>query len=279
MTGHVCVRTRYYKSNAAIAVLDHANALRNGFTRSQNVIPALSGDNVGVYFSDSNSSLEAFEKMCIRYKETTGKKCRSDFNALFEHILIFSADTYDELEKKHGHDRLKNAMLGQTKMYATEIQKRFGFEPLGIDLHLDEGTFDPITGKTKRNVHAHVQFFNYDFDKKIAPLRHLMRKGKDENGQTHQLNPNFVMMQDIAGDLFSKAGFKRGETRDVTGRKHMEKEAFVRHKLSLMEQEIQSLQTLARDMALAIKQKTKVALSKVMRSVDKVLGRQHLRRM
>tara|TARA_R110001583_G_scaffold164736_2_gene317221 strand:- start:3237 stop:4076 length:840 start_codon:yes stop_codon:yes gene_type:complete len=277
MTGHVCVRTRYYKAGPALAILDHAHALRNGFTRSQNVITAISHNNAGTYFSGTTSSLEAFEIMCERYKETTGKKCRSDFNALFEHILIFSENVYTDLEQKHGSERLKRSLLLQLKKYAEKIKKEFGFEPLGIDLHLDEGLIDQQTGKVRRNIHAHIQFFNYDFDKRVAPLRHLMRKGVDENGRTQQLNPNFVLMQDIAGNLFSKAGFKRGESKDVTGREHLKKEGFVKQELKLREEEVNRLKRLANDLSVAIKQKARAALMKITQTNNQSIKLQRTR--
>jgi hypothetical protein len=272
MSSYVAVRTKYYKQAAALAVLDHAHALRNGFTNSKNVIRSLSVENKGFYFNDMESSLDVFHSMCAKYREVTGKKCRSDFNALFEHILIFSVSRYEQLELKYGSEKLKTAMLLQMQKYAIEIKTNFGFEPLGIDLHLDEGTVDPKTGAVKRNIHAHIQFFNYDFDKKVAPLRHLMRKGMDNAGQTNDLNPNFVKMQDIAGYLFKNAGFSRGQSKSVTGKAHMEKEQFIKHKLGLMEQKIDRLQGLANDMALAIKNKARKALTRILRKTELLLN-------
>jgi hypothetical protein len=272
-SAYVAVRTRYYKQKTAIAILDHAYALRNGFTNSINVIQDLTQDNRGFYFNGSTSSLDAFNSACDKYREVTGKKCRSDFNALFEHVLVFTASRYDELEQKYGAEKVKAAMLLQMQKYAIEISKQFGFEPLGIDLHLDEGTIYPQTGDVKRNVHAHIQFFNYDFQNKVAPLRHLMRKGLNNKGQTNELNPNFVMMQDIAGKLFTKAGFSRGHSKSITSKEHLEKEQFVKQKLQTMEQEISALQALSIELATAIKKRAKSALIKVNRAAGLVLNR------
>jgi hypothetical protein len=275
MTGRVGVVSRYFKREAAIAVMDHANALRNGFTRSQNVIPELSHNNVGFYYSGAKSSREAFDLMCDKYKSSTGKKCRSDFNALFEHILVFSEETYTSLEQKYGKNRIKQAMLEQLKKYAEEIKQQYGFEPLGIDFHFDEGTKNSSirkegekysnknkspTSNIRRNIHCHISFFNYDFSKKVAPLRHLMKKGLDKNGRTNQLNPHFVKFQDIAGDLFSRAGFHRGVSKNITGREHMEKEQFVKHKLNLREMEVARLELLDVKLNQAIKIKSRKAI-------------------
>lgn len=232
MKEFVAVRTRYHKIAAAIAVLDHVHSMRNGFTCSQNVLSAYSHNNVGVYAAGAKSALEAMYIMCDRYQNTTGKKCRSDFNVMFEHILILSEERYSFLEQKHGADRVKQACMHYFKQYAQAIKKEFGFEPMGIDLHFDEGIVNPIDGQFKRNIHCHITYFNYDFERKKAPLRHLMRKGFDDNGRINQLNPNFVKMQDIAGDIFGKMGFKRGVSRSVTGIKHENKELFVRKKMN-----------------------------------------------
>jgi len=253
MKGYVAARTRYYKYDAAIAVLDHASILRNGFTRSSNVIERLSFNNASYYFNGATSCLDAFHAMRERYRQITGKKCRSDFNALFEHIIIFTESKYSELEKKHGAEKVKNAILLQLRRYAEEIKKEYGFEPLGIDFHLDEGTENPITGEVRRNIHAHVQFFNYDIEKKVAPLRHLMKKGRDINGRTNELNPNFVRMQDIAAGLFEKAGFHRGVSKSITSAEHQKKEKFVKSKLARLQHEAIRLKQISNDLNQSIK--------------------------
>jgi glutamyl-tRNA reductase len=51
-----------------------------------------------------------------------------------------------------------------------------------------------------------------------------MIKGKNEQGQTNKLNPNFQKMQDIAADSFKELGYRRGITSD---KKHLDKNEFV----------------------------------------------------
>ena len=53
-TPKISVRCRYYKHQAAIAVLDHAHHKRNGFTHSQNVNTEFSHHNAGFYFHGVN---------------------------------------------------------------------------------------------------------------------------------------------------------------------------------------------------------------------------------
>lgn len=236
-------RTFYYKLDAARVVLDHSNALRNGFTRSQNVHSEFSHLNCGHYYHGASSCAEALELMLEKHKQATGKKVRSDCNVLFEHVVWLSEHQYSKLEQKYGQERVREAFLARLKVYAESVRREFGFEPLGIELHLfDEGHYEPNGGQFVRNIHGHVQFFNYDFKKRVAPLRHLMNNGKDEKGRTNALNPNFVRLQDLVAAPFKYMGFERGESKLVTGREHQTKEQFVLDKLKAMQQANEALE-------------------------------------
>ncbi|RHW76454.1 hypothetical protein [Colwellia sp. RSH04] len=96
----VSARCRYYKYPAALAVLDHADGGRHGFTNSNNVHWEHSDNNYSYYFHDADSCTEALELMMQKHKEVTGKKVRIDNNVLFEHVLCFSEEHYLFLEKK-----------------------------------------------------------------------------------------------------------------------------------------------------------------------------------
>ena len=233
------VRTKYYKADRAYSILDHSNANRSGYTNSANVNHEFSLSNVGLYIKGCENASEALEQACIQYKEVTGKKVRNDFNLLFEHIVILSEHRYIKIEKKYGESKAKQILVNHLRKYAAQIKNEFGFEPLGIDLHLDEGRYEG--GRFVRNIHAHVSFFNYDFKNKVAPLRHLMTKGKNSKSRTNQLNPNFEKMQDIVANTFEPLGFKRGESKNVTGREHLKKEKFVKEKLNEMAQTVEVL--------------------------------------
>ncbi|MEJ6531760.1 hypothetical protein [Pseudoalteromonas lipolytica] len=232
------VHCRYYKSKTAKAVLDHADANRNGFTNSDNVHWERSVDNAGYYFQGSKSCAEAFDLMCQRHKEVTGKKIRVDNNVLFEHVLCLSEKHYSQLEELNGTDKVKQATMNRFKRYAKAVKAEFGFEPLGIDFHLDEGRYEALEGsRFIRNVHAHIQFINYDFSRKVAPLRYLMAKGLNKNGKTNSLNPHFEKMQDLAFETFKDWGFQRGESKSVTNKKHLNKEQFVKQKIQQLREQ------------------------------------------
>ncbi|MDI4653804.1 MULTISPECIES: hypothetical protein [Pseudoalteromonas] len=234
----VSVRCRYYKSKAAKAVLDHADANRSGFTNSDNVHWERSVDNIGYYFHCANSCTEALDLMCQRHKEVTGKKIRVDNNILFEHVLCLSEKHYSQLEELNGADKVKQATMNRLKRYAKAVKAEFGFEPLGIDFHLDEGRYEALEGnRFVRNVHAHIQFINYDYSKKIAPLRYLMAKGLNKSGKTNSLNPHFEKMQDLAFETFKDCGFQRGESKSITNKQHLSKEQFVKQKIQQLKEQ------------------------------------------
>lgn len=251
----VAVHCEYFKKHNADAVLDHSHSQRNGFTSSQNVHSEYTHLNSGLYFHNASSCSEALEIMMIRHKEVTGKKVRVDNNVLFEHVVVLSESQYSYLEQKYTPERVKKAFMAKLKEYALAIKKAFGFEPLGIDSHFDEGTVEKKTNtedlgnrenKTgfKRNIHAHVQFMNFSFspDKMFAPLRHLYKKGKDINGKTRKFNPHFEKIQDIAYAIFRDWGFKRGHSRNIYKKKHLKKEDFVKQKLSQAIQQTELIQ-------------------------------------
>jgi hypothetical protein len=227
----VSIVSRYYKYNEALLVLDHVTANRKGITASDNVNSEHSHKNIGVVTRGCKSPVEALEKACERYKKVTGRKPRSDFNVLFDHVVVLSEAHYSYLERKLGEEKAKKRVLAHMIAYAKRIKREYGFEPISVQLHLCEGHED-LNGNFIRNIHGHVSFYNYDFKKKIAPLRHLMKKGKNIKGRTNSSNPHFEKFQTIVAQEFSELGFQRGLSKNVTGVKHLEKEAFVREKLA-----------------------------------------------
>lgn len=221
------VRTHYYKHVDAINVLDHAHSMRNGFTRSSNVHNEFSGDNQGVYIAGNKSCLDAYSLIREKHTSLKNKAPRCDMNTLFEHVVILSVEQYEAIENKFGAPAAKKHVLRSLRKYADEIQAEFGFKPLGFDFHLDEGEKSQ-DGTIKRNIHAHVMFYNYDFKNKVAPLRGLMAKGKNpETGKTNSLNQNFQKMQDLVAGSFANLGFERGISKGIDNPKHVKKANWV----------------------------------------------------
>lgn len=226
--------SRYYKYDEAALVLDHVKANRNSITASDNINPQYSHKNIGVVTKGCKSPVDALEKACERYKKATGRKIRSDFNVLFDHVVVLSEAHYSYLEMTLGEEEAKKRVFANMIAYAKRIKREYGFEPISVQLHLCEGHED-LNGNFIRNIHGHVSLFNYDFNKKIAPLRHLMKKGKNNKGRTNSSNPHFENFQTIVAEEFSDLGFQRGLKKGVTGAKHMSKEKYVKNKIRSIE--------------------------------------------
>ena len=92
---------------------------------------------------------------------------------------------------------------------------KYGFEPIAIQLHTDEGHIDD-DGNAKYNIHFHVVQYNYDFEKDKSILR-TMRK------------QDWKDMQDLAANSFTKVGlnFIRGEAKELTGAEHLKKNDYI----------------------------------------------------
>jgi len=176
-------------------------------------------------------ALDSYYKHLKRYKNTVGRKCRNDMNTLFEHVVVLSEEHVAWLEKKLGKERAKREIVKCLKTYSENYAKKFKFTECGFALHFDEGFIDK-EGNFKRNVHAHVMFFNYDFETKKSYLRTLFNKGINEvTGKTNELNPKFVATQDLAHECFKRLKFTRGKSKLLTMAKYLPKHQFIEKKL------------------------------------------------
>ena len=156
--------TKSYKS--AISEIEHI--LRTGNTQSANVFDEYTPNNITTTLKGSSDPLDAYFKLKEKYKAVTGKKCRTDMNTLFEHVIILSDDYVRHLEDtlgtKKAHQKINNCIRAYCKSFSEE----FGFSQIGFSTHLDEGheiTDENGRKKFKRNYHCHALFFNYDFKK------------------------------------------------------------------------------------------------------------------
>tara|TARA_Y100001978_G_scaffold190789_1_gene194297 strand:+ start:2444 stop:3874 length:1431 start_codon:yes stop_codon:yes gene_type:complete len=233
----VSVRSRYYKSGQAKSIYKHiSREVSESYdaTKTQSVFPEYMENNLSHEF-------RSIEDCDQQYQETTGKKPRSDFRKAYEHVLSFSEDQFIELEAEYGEKVAKSALLEHLKLYTLKIQEEHGFEPVRIDLHLDEGSIDPSTGEFKRNIHSHIMFYNYDFENKFSPLSKLLKKVKDPVTNKLISNPAMSKFQDLAGDVFADLGFKRGVSKALTNKKHLSRDQFIAQKQSEQIEKIKNI--------------------------------------
>lgn len=250
MKNFIAVRTKYYKSSKGKSLEWHVRR-DNKNKNTASVFDEHSKDNI-------HKEIRSRTSCRAEYKELNGRKIRNDFNEIFEHLLIFSRDKFEELEEKYkdrGPEFVKKQMCKLVEQYIEKIQKEYGFEPLRYDFHLDEGHFKD--GKLQRNIHCHVMFYNYDFNARkgylndlkafndgetslkpekpeFVPLNPIKKKQKDENGNL-KVNDAFSNFQDIAGNIFIKAGFTRGIKKSISNSEHLKRDDYIKrvHNIAL----------------------------------------------
>ena len=233
----VSVRSSFYKGGAAWGLFKHVSREISTYYDCRNtasVVPEFIQNN-------RSYSFKGLKECDQEYQEATGKKPRSDFRKVYEHVVVFSEDQFIELERQFGEEAAKEMLLEHLKLYALEIQNEFGFEPMRVDLHLDEGYVNERTGQFHRNVHCHIQFYNYDFVNKISPLKGVMKKVKCPSTGKLEANPAPAKFQDIAADTFKKLGFKRGEKKDKTKKSHIARDQYIAQQQKKREEKIATL--------------------------------------
>jgi len=241
MKKFVSVNAKFYKHSKASGEMAHVDRL---FNENKNCFPEYTKFNFG---SDYNL-YKKYNEIHQRRIKAIKKNVRKDSNSFLDFVVSFSLEQWEWLEKKHGNLKLEQAMKIMMKKFMAEIHEQHHLFPVGYRLHADEGHMKQYekyqeqqerikNGELKvdeeilknesltRNIHAHVIFYNFDFKTKTSPLRKFTRK-------------TWINFQDIAGQSFSKAGFFRGISKDLTKKTHLKKSDFVNKKLTDMDCEL-----------------------------------------
>ena len=198
--------------------------MRNIGTSKIYIVPELSADNEQWINPDfGNPDLQThYDNIKQMVKEKTGRAMQekererkgkngkiikvAGCSPIREGVLLIKPDT----------------TLADVKKFGEECQRRWGIAPLQIFLHKDEGHWlsgqpdmeDKESFKVgekwfKPNYHAHIVFdwMNHD------------------TGKSQKLNDNDMMeMQTLASDILS---MKRGQSKTVTGKEHLERNDFI----------------------------------------------------
>jgi hypothetical protein len=213
MSGFVASNARYYKATQIAGLTGH---VRRQFEHDENVFPELSGENFRHHFA----TFAELEQRMLEAKSAAGLRARGfqkNANVLVDNILILDRETVEAL-KTQNPSGYKSQLRKAAVVLSERICAQFGLEPMSIDFHWDEGHHDPESGEFKNNYHAHMSFFNFDFNKLNQPLRSMKRD-------------DFSMFQDLSAEAFEPLGFRRGESKKSTGKKHLDKKDFVNQQL------------------------------------------------
>lgn len=225
MRNYIAIVNKYFKSNKIHKIKNHNLRISD--------VDYLLDEKYHIYKNTSyvfdDRDINIVDKFKQLQKEKTKKlkqyynyKHNSNENEIIEQALILS-----EEQARYYLDN--NISFDEAiKAYMQEIKSKYGLEPIAFQGHFDEGHVK--NGKAIYNIHFHCQFFNFNFEKNKSVLRNLRKK-------------DWENMQDVAADSFQKSGlnFVRGESKDVTGKEHLERIDFIAHK---KEKELQELYTL-----------------------------------
>ncbi|WP_290654085.1 hypothetical protein [Idiomarina sp.] len=236
----VSVRTRFYKANQGQSLEKHISREVSRSYDARNtasVCPEFMKDNLHYRF-------RTIADCDQQYQYQTGKKPRNDFRKAYENVVVFSEDRFVELERQYGISAAKIMLMEHIKYFALMVREKYGFEPVRVDLHLDEGFVEPSTGLFRRNVHCHLLYYNYDFKNAYSPLAKMLKKHRCPDTGKLQPNPAMSDLQDLSETVFSPLGFKRGVKKHISQKSHLSRDEYI---ASQHKQKVEALRSLDRD--------------------------------
>jgi hypothetical protein len=199
-----------YKHSAAKGLSGH---IHRTFNKNKNTFDHLSNQN----FGGSLNTFDKYKSLYKRHKEVLGRSPQKNANTYIDAVLELSLDRFEELEMEHTQDELNTLLTASINQLMKDISVEFSLHPVNFKFHLDEGIIDPKTQKIKRNPHAHLIFYNYDFKDKTSPLRKLRKSDMSK-------------FQDLTFKNFKHCGFRRGISAIETNKKHLMKDKFIAEK-------------------------------------------------
>lgn len=239
---YCAVNTKYYKHSNSSGELGH---VIRSFLKNKNAFEELTKNNFGFVFGENNLNLEQQYILKLEQAKRNNKKVfQKNSTTYIDSVIILDSKKFFECEKKDIEEA--------TKAYMLEFKEKYGYEPIGFEFHLDEGTkikkddFEKLTNEEKsyfvkfnnsedeyikNNIHAHAIFLNYDFDEKKTCHRNMRIKDWEDT-------------QDLLHKHFKHLGFDRGISKKLTKAEHTEKEDYLK-KLQL---EIEKNENLSNDL-------------------------------
>jgi len=216
MSNFVAINAKYYKNSNSSGGIGHVQRV---FAENRNSIKEFQSNNFGCGFDILDKYNETYKKV----EEIKGKKIQKTANTYMDSVLIFSQNQVEELMKK---PNWKADFSQHINDLMQDMKNETGLEPMGWEMHMDEGHKDPTTGKYVMNYHAHLIFYNFDFKTNKAPLRELMGRKSDSI---------WSKLQDVAANRFADLGFIRGVSAEMSKVKHLEKDEHIAAKQAEIE--------------------------------------------
>lgn len=178
--------------------------------------------------NENNGDLLRFETLKLLNKKKQIQAKNKSYTKKSENEIVEMVISLSEEQAKSYLENGVDLTKGFDK-FAMDLEEKYGFTPIGLSLHLDEGyisAYDDIEnnikkGDVKYNIHAHLVVLNFDFDKERSVLRNMKKQDMRD-------------LQDLCQNSFQSVNldFKRGVSKLETGKDHVEKQEFVINKLN-----------------------------------------------
>jgi len=213
MSNYISLHAKYYKNT------DYKKIFEHDF-RVSHVTYKLKSTN----YKNFNYEFEKFDDLSNRKAQILKRKNTKEQgkeNTLVEFVCALGREETEKiLAQKNGYEKLQNAL----KLTMEKISERYGFTSIFFSFHGDEGYKNG--DDNVNNFHAHLCFYNYNFEKEKSVLRTLK---KDD----------FSKFQDLAAKCFQDCGldYKRGEKKEIKGKDHLERKYYISAK-KLVSQDI-----------------------------------------
>lgn len=249
---YVANNTKYYKHSNR-SEIDH---VIRAMKKNENAFPELTPNNFGFTFDNESLNLKQnYELKLSEAKNQNPSAIQKQSNTFIDSVLAFDHELMHEiLNTPNGEERVKESI----KNYMAEFKEKYGFEPVGFQFHMDEGTFykdedfdkiedeelkkrmvktkNPETGEDgylKQNFHAQAIFLNFNKETGKSCLRNMRKQ-------------DWRDCQDLLHKHFKEYGFDRGEPKQTASKDHKNKDEFIKSlekKIGKLEQKERKLLT------------------------------------
>lgn len=254
---YVANNTKYYKHSNR-SEIDH---VIRAMKKNENAFSELTPNNFGFTFDNESLNLKQnYELKLSEAKNQNPSAIQKHSNTFIDSVLVFDHELMHEiLNSENGKERVQKSI----KSYMLEFKDKYGFEPVGFQFHVDEGTFynqkdfDKIEdeelkkrmvktkndetgedGYLKQNFHAQAIFLNFSKETGKSCLRDMRKQ-------------DWRDCQDLLHKHFKEYGFDRGEPKQTAEKDHKNKDEFIKD----LKKKIEVLEEKERDLVLKVRKK------------------------
>ncbi|MCR9573824.1 hypothetical protein NB501_00005, partial [Vibrio alginolyticus] len=230
--------------------------------KNENAFPDLTPNNFGFTFDNETLNLKQnYELKLAEAKSQNPSAIQKQSNTFIDSVLVFDHELMHEiLKSENGQERIEQSI----KNYMKDFKKEYGFEPIGFQFHMDEGTFykdedfdkiedeelkkrmvktkNPETGEDgylKQNFHAQAIFLNFSKETGKSCLRDMRKQ-------------DWRDCQDLLHKHFKEYGFDRGEPKQTASKDHKNKDEFIKE----LTKKVEVLEEKERKLLLNVRQKS-----------------------